>query len=53
MEEGCEASLQSAAVPGYTKVGPLPEAMLGSAKIWDLKELKDIVIPDGTVRIGN
>ena len=40
-------------MPGYTKVGPPPETMLGNAKIWDLKELKDIVIPDGVEKIKN
>ena len=53
VEEGCEASLQSAMVPGHTKVGPQPEAMLGNARIWDLRELRDVVIPGGVERIGN
>ena len=27
--------------------------VLGNAKIWDLRECKDIVIPDGVERIGS
>ena len=53
VEKGCEASLRHADVPYSAKVGPPPETMLGSARIWDLKELKDIVIPDGVEKIEN
>ena len=53
VEEGCKVSLWSAMMPDFAKVGSLPETMLGNAKIWDLKELKDIVIPDGVERIEN
>lgn len=51
VEDGCEASLLYACVPDSTKVGPLPDATLGNARIWDLRKLKDVVIPDGTEKI--
>lgn len=37
VEDGCEASLLYAGVPDSAKVGPLPEAVLGNIKIWDLR----------------
>lgn len=40
-------------MPGYTKVGPPPETMLGNVRIWNLKEIKDIVISDGVEKIKN
>lgn len=53
MEEGSEVSLLNACVPCSTKVGPLPETVLGNVKIWDLRKLKNVAIPDGIERIGN
>lgn len=53
VEEGCGTSLCDVSIPYSTKVGPLPEAMLGNMRIWDLRRLKDVVIPDGVERIGN
>ena len=53
MGDGCQASLLCAEVPDSTKVGLLPEAALGNIKIWDLRTLRDVVIPDGVERIGN
>ena len=53
VEDGCEASLSHAGLSDSIRVGPLPEAMLGNTKIWDLRELKDVIIQNGTERIGN
>ena len=53
VEEGSEVNLCNACVPCSTKVGPLPETVLGNTRIWDLRKLKNVVIPDGVERIGN
>ena len=53
VEDGCEASLCNAGLPDSVKIGPPPKTMLGSTRIWDLRKLKDVVIPDGIERIGS
>ena len=53
MEDGCEASFSNAGVPDSVKVGSPPETMLGNARVWDLKELEDVVVPDGVEKIGS
>ena len=53
MEDGSEVGLYGAGVPDTAKVGPQPETIAGCVKVWDLKELKDVVIPDGVEKIGN
>lgn len=35
------------------KVGPPPETLAGDTKVWDLRNLKQVVIPEGVERIGN
>lgn len=52
VRDGCSVDLfftASAAI----KIGPPPETVVGGVSVWDLRALKDIVIPDGTERIGN
>ena len=53
MEDGCEASLSSLRLPDSTQVGPLPETMVGGVHVWDLRELKNVIIPEGAEKIGN
>ena len=53
VEDGCEASLFMTGVSKSVTVGPLPETMVGSAKVWDLRKQKNVVVPDGVERIGN
>ena len=47
VEDGCEASLRNVMVPNSVKVGPLPETMVGGVRVWDLRKLRDVFIPDG------
>ena len=51
--DGCEADLSNLKIPDSTKVGPPPETMIGNARLWDFRDCKNIVIPDGVERIGN
>ena len=53
VEDGCEASLCGAKVSDSVKVGPPLETIIGNMRVWDLRKLKDIVIPNGIERIGN
>ena len=53
MKDGCEASLFGAEVPDSVIVGPPAETMMGSVKVWDLRNCKEVVIPDETERVGN
>ena len=48
MEDGCEADLLFAEVSDSTQVGPLPETMVGGLRVWDLRNCKHVVIPEGT-----
>ena len=34
-------------------VGPPPETMVGNIRVWDLRNCKQVVIPEGTERIEN
>ena len=40
-------------MPDSTKIGPLPETMIGNIRVWDLRNCKEVIIPEGTERIGN
>lgn len=40
-------------VPKTTKIGPSPDAMAGKFRVWDLRKLKDVVIPEDIDRVGN
>lgn len=53
MEDGCQTSFLNAKVPDFTKIGPLLKAMVRNTRIWDLRELKDVIIPDGAEKIGS
>lgn len=53
VEDGCEADLFNIGIPDSTQVGPLPETMVGSVRVWGLRDCKDVVIPDVVERIGN
>lgn len=51
VENGCEVCLSGAGIPESAKMSPSPEAMAGSARIWDLRQLKDVVVPEGVEKI--
>lgn len=53
VEDSCNAFLCRAGIPPSAKVGPLPETMIGGQRLWDLRNLKDVVIPEGAERIGH
>ena len=53
VEDRCEAGFCSTGVTDPTKIFPQPETMVGSMRVWDLRERKDVVIPGGVERIGN
>lgn len=53
MEDGCKASLCKSGISHSVKVGPLPETMIGNARVWDFRNCKRTVIPEGIERIGN
>lgn len=53
VEDSCEASLCAAMASDSTKVGPPLGTMIGNVCVWDLRKLKDVVVPDGVERIGN
>ena len=53
VKDGCAASFVCTEIPDSVVVGPLPEVMVGSVRVWDLRSSKEIVIPDGAERIGN
>lgn len=53
MADGCEVDLSNLEIQNSTKIYPSPETMIGNARVWDLRELKNVIIPEGTERIGN
>ena len=34
-------------------MGPLPETVAGDMRVWDLRNCRQVIIPEGTKRIGN
>ena len=53
VEDGCEADLSNIKISDSAKVGPQPETMARNVRVWDLRDYKRVVIPEGTERIGN
>ena len=53
MEDSCEASLIDVELPDSVLVGPPPETMVGNARVLDLRDCKEVVIPEGVEKIGN
>ena len=52
-EDGCDAALSQARGSHPVKVGPPPGTTAGSVSVWALRELRDVVIPEGTERVGS
>lgn len=50
--EECDAGLFYANLPAFTKVGPPPETTIRGVRVWGLRSLKSVVIPDGAERVG-
>ena len=53
VEDGCGAALASVWIPPSVIVGPLPDTVAGTEKVWDLRTRDVITIPDGVERIGD
>lgn len=53
MEDGCTFKIPSIGVLSSVMVGPLPETKVGDVRVWDLRNLRKITIPDGAEMIGN
>ena len=51
--DGCKVNLSDLKIPDSTKIGPLPETMVGGVRVWGLRNCREVVIPEGTERIGN
>ena len=51
--DGCQANLSNLEIQNSTIIGPPPETMIGNVRIWVLRGYKEVVIPEGTKRIGN
>lgn len=53
VEDGCKASFVNTGVPYQTSVITLSTTLVGSMSIYDLRQMKDVVIPEGVKKIGN
>ena len=53
MENGCEVSFICTELPDFVLIGPLQETMVGNVRVWDLRNCKEVIIPEGTEEIGN
>ena len=53
MADGCGANLSDICMPDHTQVGPLPNVMVGGRRVWDLRMVRDVVIPEGAEAVGN
>lgn len=53
VDEDCEVNLLELQIPKSTKVGPPPTTLVGTVRIWDLREPKDVVVPDGVEKVNN
>lgn len=52
-EDGCKAYFCLTNLPETVKVGPLPTTTVGKISVWDLRDLKRAVIPEGAERVGS
>lgn len=53
VEDGCRAEISNMCVSSSVKIGPLAGTMAGNVRVWDLRELKAVVIPDGVTFVGS
>lgn len=53
MEEGSQICLAEVEFPSATQVTPAANVLIGNDKLADLRRLRDVSFPEGTVRIGN
>lgn len=53
VEDGCRADLSEVGVPDTAKIGPFFGTFVMGTRVWDLRGLKAVVIPDGAEFIGS
>ena len=53
MDDGCTVSLSCTGIPASANVGFLQEMTICGSSLSELRQLKQVTIPDGTERIGN
>ena len=52
VENGIEADVPQTVLSSAIQVLPLPDTVVRGVRIWDLKALRDVIIPDGAEEIG-
>ena len=52
VREGCDVSLSHTGIARSTDVYPIPSILFGRPRVWDLRKQRDVVIPEGTEKIG-
>ena len=52
VENGIEADVPQTVLSSAIQVLPLPDTVVRGVRIWDLRALREIVIPDGVEEIG-
>lgn len=53
VEDGCRAEISDMYVSSSVKIGPLAETMVASMRVWDLRVLTDVVLPNGITFVGS
>ena len=52
VDDRCRADFFRVVLPKLAVLGPLPETTAGDQRVWDLRTMHKVVIPDGVERIG-
>ena len=52
MEDGWNINLSLTGLSDAVQIGPPPETVVGGIRVWELRMLREISIPDGIERIG-
>ena len=53
VEDGCKFLFSAALIPASVRIGPVLTQMALGVRVWDMRGLRDVVIPDGVEAIGN
>ena len=53
VEDGFRADLSLAGVPRSAEVGPPLDTVVKGVSVWDLREQKDVVVPEDAEKIGD
>ena len=52
VDEACEIYLPDLCTPPDARIGPPPDTMAGKVRVWDLRQLRVVAIPEGVEKIG-